>query len=111
MRAIKTNDYSDLITFYKANPTQFIEDCYDIKLAKYQKILIEKFSRGETPILFGNQKNYYNEYIRLLTLLLFMKDDNNIAIISPDGERLLNREQFIDYIIEFKNNHFIKNKK
>ena len=44
MRAIKTN------------PTQFIEDYYDIKLAKYQKILIEKFSRGETPILFGNQK-------------------------------------------------------
>ena len=96
----------------KANPTQFIEDCCGIKLAKYQKILIEKFSRvGETPILLNNQRNCYNEYIRLLTLLLFMKEDNNIAIISPDGERLLNREQFIDYIIEFKNNHFIKNKK
>ena len=92
----------------KANPIQFIEDCCGIKLAKYQKILIEKFLKGETPILFGNQKKYYNEYIRLLTLLLFMKDDNNIAIISPDGERLLNREQFIDYIIEFKNSHFIK---
>lgn len=91
MRAIKTNDYSDLITFYKTNPTQFIEDCCGIKLAKYQKILIEKFSRSETPILFGNQRNYYNEYIRLLTHLLFMKEDNNIAIISPDGERLLNR--------------------
>ena len=111
MRAIKTNDYSDLITFYKTNPIQFLEDCCSIKLSKYQKILIEKFSRGETPILLNNQRNYYNEYIRLLTLLLFMKEDNNIAIISPDGERLLNREQFIDYIIEFKNSHYIKNKK
>ena len=39
---------------------------------------------------------------------LFMDDDDTITIASPNKTEILNREQFTDYILKFKNAHFIK---
>ena len=39
---------------------------------------------------------------------MFMDDDDTITIASPNKTEILNREQFADYIIKFKNAHFIK---
>ena len=38
---------------------------------------------------------------------MFM-DDDAITIASSNKTEILNREQFADYIIKFKNAHFIK---
>lgn len=105
MRIINTNTYSELIAFYKENPIRFLEDNFGIKLTKTQKAFINK-SVKTNLLPWVRQRNYYNEYIRLLICLLNMKEDGNVAIISPNEEKLLNREQFIDYIVKFKNQHF-----
>lgn len=105
MRIIKTNTYSELKTFYKENPVQFLEDNFGIKFTNTQKAFINK-SMKTNLLPWVRQKNHYNEYIQLLICLLNMKEDGNVAIISPNEEKLLNREQFIDYIVEFKNQHF-----
>ena len=39
---------------------------------------------------------------------MFMDDDDTITIASPNKTEILNREQFADYIVKFKNAHFIK---
>lgn len=106
MRIINTNTYSELIAFYKENPIQFLEDNFGIKLTKIQKAIIDKSVNINPFSYFSKQNDYYNEYIRLLICLLNMKEDSNITIILSNEEKLLNREQFLDYIVEFKNQHF-----
>lgn len=108
MRIIKTNTCSELIAFYKESPAQFFENYFGIKLTKVQKAIIDMSVNINSLLYFSRQKDYYNEYIRLLICLLNMKEDGNVAIVSSYKEKLLNREQFIDYIIEFKNQHFKK---
>ena len=60
---------------------------------------------------YNNVKNigyYYETYIKLLTHLMYMNDSDTVAIVSPNKTEILNREQFADYIVKFKNAHFIK---
>lgn len=53
-------------------------------------------------------ENCYRTYIKLLTHFMYMNDSDTITIVSPNKTEILNREQFADYIIKFKNAHFIK---
>ena len=53
-------------------------------------------------------ENCYRTYIKLLTHFMYMNDSDTITIVSPNKTEILNREQFADYIIIFKNAHFIK---
>ena len=46
---------------------------------------------------------YYETYIKLLTHLMYMNDSDTVAIVSPNKTEILNREQFADYIVKFKN--------
>ena len=39
---------------------------------------------------------------------MYMNDSDIVTIASPNKTEILNREQFADYIIKFKNTHFIK---
>ena len=39
---------------------------------------------------------------------MYMNDSDTVAIVSPNKTEILNREQFVDYIVKFKNAHFIK---
>ena len=59
-------------------------------------------------IFYKKSRCYDETFIRLLTQLMFMDDDDTITIASPNKTEILNREQFADYIIKFKNAHFIK---
>lgn len=42
---------------------------------------------------------------------MFMNDDDTIAIVSPDKTEILDREQFVDYIIKFRNGSLLDTKK
>ena len=50
---------------------------------------------------------YYETYIKLLTHLMYMNDSDTVAIVSPNKTEILNREQFVDYIIKFKNSKLL----
>ena len=53
-------------------------------------------------------ENCYRTYIKLLTHFMYMNDSDTVTIVSPNKTEILNREQFADYIVKFKNAHFIK---
>ena len=95
--------------YYKSNPLKFFHEICGIKLLKYQELLINKLSKTDEVIFYNKIRCYDDEtYIRLLTQLMFMNDDDTITIASPNKTEILNREQFADYIVKFKNAHFIK---
>ena len=93
---------------YKSNPAKVIQEILGIKLSKYQELLINKLSKTDEVIFYKKSRCYDETFIRLLTQLMFMGDDDTITIASPNKTEILNREQFADYIVKFKNAHFIK---
>ena len=96
---------------YKSNPAKVIQEIFGIKLFKYQELLIDAISKTKDVKFYNNVRNigyYYETYIKLLTHLLYMNDSDTVAIVSPNKTEILNKEQFVDYIVKFKNAHFIK---
>lgn len=93
---------------YKSNPAKFFQEIFGIKLSKYQELLINKLSKTDEVIFYKKSRCYDETFIRLLIQLMFMDDDDTITIASPNKTEILNREQFADYIVKFKNAHFIK---
>ena len=97
--------------YYKSNPTKFFQKIFGIKLFKYQELLIDAISKIK-DIGFNNNiekiENCYRTYIKLLTHFMYMNDSDTVTIVSPNKTEILNREQFADYIVKFKNAHFIK---
>lgn len=74
-------------------------------------MLIDILSKTKDVKFYNNVRNigyYYETYIKLLTHLLYMNDSDTVAIVSPNKTEILNKEQFVDYIVKFKNTHFIK---
>lgn len=81
-------------------------------MPKYQELLINILSKTK-DVKFYNNVNvrkigyYYETYIKLLTHLMYMNDSDMVAIVSPNKTEILNREQFVDYIIKFKNSKLL----
>ena len=92
--------------YYKSNPAKFFQEIFGIKLSKYQELLINKLSKTDEVIFYKKSRCYDETFIRLLTQLMFM-DDDAITIASPNNTEILNREQFADYIIKFKNSKLL----
>lgn len=88
--------------YYKSNPAKFFQYICGIKLHKYQELLINKLSKTDETIFYKKSRCCDETFIRLLTKLMFMNDDDTIAIVSPDKTEILNREQLAEYIIKFK---------
>ena len=100
-----------MVQHYKSNPAKVIQEIFGIKLFKYQELLIDAISKTKDVKFYNNVENieyYYKTYIKLLTHFMYMNDSDTVTVISPNKTEILNREQFADYIIKFKNAHFIK---
>ena len=84
---------------------------FGIKLFKYQEMLIDILSKTK-DVKFNNNiekiENCYRTYIKLLTHFMYMNDSDTVTIVSPNKTEILDKEQFADYIVKFKNAHFIK---
>ena len=81
-------------------PSAFIEEVVGIKLLPYQKLMVDKMSKCDfdfTTRCPNHSKKYYT-YISLLCHFIEMKDDDYIAIASPDKVEKLNREEFGRYL-------------
>lgn len=97
--------------YYKSNPAKFFQEICGIKLSKYQELLINKLNKTDEVIFYNKSRCYGETYIKLLIQLMFMNDDDTIAIVSPDKTEILDREQFVDYIIKFRNGSLLDTKK
>ena len=97
--------------YSKSNPSKFIQEMFGVKLFKCQELLIDILSKTKDVNFYNNVENieyYYKTYIKLLTHLMYINDSDTVAMVSPNKTEILNREQFADYIVKFKNAHFIK---
>lgn len=99
--------------YYKSNPAKFFQEICGIKLFKYQELLIDILSKTK-DVKFNNNlekiENCYRMYIKLLTHFVNMNDNDTVAIVSPNKTEILNREQFADYIVKFKNSKLLNMK-
>ena len=96
---------------YKSNPAKVIHEIFGIKLFKYQELIIDAISKTKDVKFYNNVENieyYYNTYIKLLTHFMYMNDNDTVTIVSPNKTEIFDKEQFADYIVKFKNAHFIK---
>ena len=91
--------------YYKSYPAKFFQEICGIKLSKYQELLINKLSKTDEVIFYKKSRCCDETFIRLLTKLMFMNDDDTIAIVSPDKTEILNKEQFADYIEKYAKSH------
>lgn len=97
--------------YSKSNSAKYLQEMFGIKLFKYQELLIDILSKTKNVRFYNNIEkieNCYRTYIKLLTHFVNMNDNDTVVIVSPNKTEILNREQFADYIIKFKNAHFIK---
>lgn len=100
-----------MLQYSKSNPSKFIQEMFGVKLFKYQELIVDILSKIK-DVGFNNNiekiENYYRTYIKLLTHFMYMNDSDTVTIVSPNKTEVLNREQFADYIVKFRNAHFIK---
>jgi hypothetical protein len=85
----------------KYSLSQFVEQFYNIKLLPYQKKLLDIFSKVDKESIkfqYTRSNRKLINYIRLLTYLMFMKENETIAILSPNGNKVMNRDEFVDWL-------------
>ena len=70
-------------------------------------MLIKKLSKTDEVIFYKKSRCCDETFIRLLTQLMFMNDDDTITIVSPNKTETLDKEQFADYIVKFKNSKLL----
>lgn len=79
-------------------PSAFIEEVVGIKLFPYQKLIVDKMSKCDFTTRYSNTNKKYYTYISLLCHFIEMKDDDYIAIASPDKVEKLNKAEFAEYL-------------
>ena len=79
-------------------PSAFSEEVVGIKLLPYQKLIVDKMSKCDFTARYPNTKRKYYTYISLLCYFIEMKDDDYIAIASPDKVEKLNKAEFAEYL-------------
>ena len=110
MISINTKELSDWVQYYKSNPAKCLQEIFGIKLFKYQELLINILSKTKDAKFYNNIEkieNCYRTYIKLLIHFMYMNDSDTVTIISPNKTEILDKEQFADYIVKFKNSKLL----
>ncbi len=89
--------FAKRLEYLRKYPSAFIEEVVGIKLLPYQKLIVDKMSKCDFTTRCPNNKKYYT-YISLLCYFIEMKDDDYIAIASPDKVEKLNKAEFAEYL-------------
>lgn len=94
-------DFSKRVQHYRKHPSFFVEDVCGAKLTKWQKYMIDNIDK--TNIQY-NARNSYKKlmaYYHLCSTYINMKDDEHIAIVSPDKVEKLNKDGLLKYIEKY----------
>ena len=86
------------LEYLRKCPSAFIEEVVSIKLLPYQKLIVDNMSKCDFTTRYPNITKKYYTYISLLCHFIEMKDDDYIAIASPDKVEKLNKEEFGRYL-------------
>ena len=88
-------------SYMKRNISAIAEDLYGIKLPWYQKIfvdMVEKFSTVTSHLSYRLGHRSYEINVRLLNAWLNMDEDDELSIVSPNGVRILTKDELCDYL-------------
>ena len=98
MRDEQKISFSKRLEHLRKYPSAFIEEVVGIKLLPYQKLMVDKMSKYDFSTRIPNTNKKYYTYISLLCYFIEMKDDDYIAIASPNKVEKLNKEKFGRYL-------------
>lgn len=80
------------------NPATFVEQLYGIKLFPYQRVIFNLMYKAKQISYRHNPYYKYQKYMRLCFVYINMKDDAKIVISSPDGDTVMNKEEFGEWL-------------
>lgn len=86
------------LEYLRKFPSAFIEEVVGIKLLSYQKLIVDNMGKCDFITRYPNTNKKYYTYISLLCHFIEMKDDDYIAIASPDKTEKLNKAEFAEYL-------------
>ena len=98
MRDEQKISFSKRLEHLRKHPSSFIEEVVGIKLLPYQKLIVDKMNKCDFTTRYPNHSKKYYTYISLLCHFIEMKDDDYIAIASPDKVEKLNKEELGRYL-------------
>ena len=98
MRDDQKISFAKRLEHLRKYPSAFIEEVVGIKLLPYQKLIVDKMSKCDFTTRYPNTNKKYYTYISLLCYFIKMKDDDYIAIASPNKVEKLNKEEFGRYL-------------
>ena len=90
--------FAKRLEYLRKYPSAFIEELFGIKLLPYQKLIVDKMSKCDFTTRYHNTNKKYYTYISLLCYFIKMKDEDYIAIASPDNVEKLNKAEFAEYL-------------
>ena len=96
MRDEQKISFAKRLEYLRKCPSDFIEEVVGIKLLPYQKLIVDKMSKCDFTTRYPNKKYY--TYIYLLCHFIEMKENDYIAIASPNKVEKLNKEEFGRYL-------------
>lgn len=93
----KLMDMSNIIQYYRKNQSIFAKDIYGIKLTKWQRYI------NKVNVQYNARNSYkkYETYIHLCLTYIHMKDDEHIAIVSPNKVERLNKDGLLKYLEKY----------
>lgn len=95
---MNNNEY---LNYLKRNPSNYVEILCGIKLLPSQKLLLNNMNKIQNCAAFVNfrrQRYKYLTYLMLCMKLVSMKDDDTIVILNPNGDKILNKKEFADWL-------------
>lgn len=96
MNVEKHKEYYETL---KRNPATYIEELYGIKLFPFQKAFLNTMCKAERVSYRCNPFYQYERFMSLCFAYINMKDDAEIVISSPDGDKVVSKEEFGEWLV------------
>ncbi len=95
---LNSEKYKKYYEYLNHNPAKFIEELYGIKLFPFQKVVVDAMYKSKQISYRSNPYYKYEKYMSLCFAYINMKDDAKIVISCPDGNKVMNKEEFGEWL-------------
>jgi len=95
---MNTEKFREYYEHLNHNPAKFIQEFYEIKLFPFQKVIIDVMYKSKQFLYRRNSYYKFPKYMSLCFTYINMKDDSKIMISSPDGDKIMNKEEFCKWL-------------
>jgi hypothetical protein len=81
---------------------EFVEQFYGVKLFPYQKKLLDIYDKVDKELIKFQYPTRSSKklitYIKLNVHLMSIKEDETIRVLSPNDNKVMNRNEFADWL-------------